>query len=191
MHPFIELMINRRSVRSYRDEAVDGQLLEQILQAGLYAPSGGNHQYVRLFVIKDRERLEQLNRALVEAFAAQELDSSRYQNKSAVRARQSGCHFFFHAPVLISAVSPRSHPNSMADSANALQNIQLAATALGLGACWINQPHWLTDHPTVRELFSQMGMRGDEDIFGSAAIGYSAQSDRPPLPRAEGRVLFG
>lgn len=43
---------------------------------------------------------------------------------------------------VISAVAPRDYDNAMADCAMALENVQLAAAALGLGACWANQPHW-------------------------------------------------
>lgn len=185
----IDTMIRRRSVRRYLDREVPGDLLDQLLQAGLYAPSGGNHQYVRLFVLQDKDRLERLNSELCRAFFERKQDPSDYQNKSVLRARKSGCNFLFHAPVLISAVSPRGHGNSMADSANALENIQIAAAALGLGACWINQPHWLTDRPPVREIFEELGMSREEDIFGSVVIGYPAGNIPSPPPRKEGRII--
>lgn len=47
----------------------------------------------------------------------------------------------------------------------------LAGAGLGLGSCWSNQPHWQTDVPTLGALFARYGMRMDEDIFGSVAIG--------------------
>ncbi len=185
----IETIIRRRSIRRYLAQPVPEELLEQILTAGLYAPSGGNHQYVRLFVMRDPGRLERLNRELCTAFRQRELDPSNYQNKSAVRARAADCHFLFHAPVLISAVSPREHGNSMADSANALENMQLAAASLGLGACWINQPHWMTGCPAVRAIFEEMGMTAGEDIFGSIIVGYPDQTIPAPPPRKEGRIV--
>ncbi len=189
MNTVLETIIQRRSTRAYLDKAVEAAHLEAIIQAGLYAPSGGNHQYVRLFVLQG-EKLKVLNSALVNAFLERELDPSQYQNKSAVRARQQNCDFFFGAQILISAMAPRNHPNSMADSANALQNMQIAAASLNLGACWINQPHWQTDHPSVRKIFEDMGLREDEDIFGSVIIGHPANEKQPPLPRKPGRVVF-
>jgi nitroreductase len=77
----------------------------------------------------------------------------------------------------------------MANSANALQNIQLAASALRLGACWISQLHWLTDLPELRNYFKNLGLRSDEDIFGSVAIGYPDVVPVAKLPvRKDGRV---
>jgi len=187
--PVIDTMIRRRSIRKYLDREVPEDLLDQIIQAGLYAPSGGNHQYVRLFVLQGKERLERLNSELCRAFFERKPDSSDYQNKSVLRARKSGCHFLFHAPVLISAVSPRDHGNSMADSANALENIQIAAAALSLGACWVNQPHWLTDCTPIREVFEELGMSREEDIFGSVVLGYPAAKITSPPPRKEGRIV--
>ena len=189
MNTVIDTIIKRRSTRAYLDKAVDVAHLDAIIEAGLYAPSGGNHQLVRLFVLQG-ETIKALNSALVSAFLEWELDPSKYQNKSAVRARQQNCDFFFGGQILISAIAPRNHPNGMADSANALQNMQIAAASLDLGACWINQPHWQTDHPAVRKIFEDIGMREDEDIFGSVIIGHPTHEKQPPLPRKPNRVVM-
>lgn len=188
MNTVIETIVKRRSTRSYLAKALPEEIIEALAQAGLYAPSGGNHQLVRLFVMQS-DKLKELNRALVNALLSSDIAPDRYEYKSVVRARQENCDFFYGAPVLISAVAPRNHSNSMADSAGALQNIQLAASSLSLGACWINQPHWMTSNPLVRKFFEDMGMRSDEDIFGSVIIGYPAQEKQPPLPRKEGRIV--
>ena len=70
-----------------------------------------------------------------------------------------------------------------------LEHIQLAATALGLGACWANQPHWLTDVPGVRAIFMPLGLRPEEDIFGSFSVGRPARPMKPAGPRKEGRAV--
>ena len=188
MNTVIETIIKRRSTRAYLEKAVPDDFLEAVIEAGLYAPSGGNHQLVRLFIMQG-DTVKTLNQALINAFLERELDDARYENKAAIRARQANCDFFFGAPVLISAVAPKDHGNSMADSANALQNMQIAAASLNLGACWVNQPHWQTMHPAVRKPFEAMGMQPNEDIFGSVVLGYPQKESQPPLPRKPGRVV--
>lgn len=190
MNQTINTILKRRSIRSYLPRQIDDEQLNLILEAGLYASNGGNHQYTRFIVIQSPTVLEQLNTIIKEEFASRQLIDGVYQNKTILKARQEGYNFMYHAPTLISAVSLREHGNSMADCANALENMQLAATSLGLGACWVNQPHWLTDFTLIRNVFISLGMKENEDIFGSVAVGYPACPWPKPTPRKEGRVII-
>ena len=186
----IRNMITRRSVRRYRDGQITDEHLAAILRCGLYAPTGHNCQYSRFIVIQEKAALSELNDLIRTELAGRELKEGQWLNKGIVRARQEGYHFIYRAPTLISAVSPRDHGNSMADCACALENMQLAAWALGLGACWSNQPHWLTDMPDIRAFFARFGLREDEDIFGSISVGYMAERADALPPRKEGRVVL-
>lgn len=67
---------------------------------------------------------------------------------------------------------------------------ELAASAIGRGACWSNQPHWLTDVPAVREIFFRLGLGEDEDIFGSVCVGYPALTASKAPSRKEGRIVL-
>jgi nitroreductase len=87
-------------------------------------------------------------------------------------------------------VAPKTHGNSMADSANALENMQIAATALGLGACWVNQLHWLTENKALRDYLEPLGLKQDEDVFGSIVVGHPDQPLPKPSARKEGRVVM-
>jgi nitroreductase len=91
---------------------------------------------------------------------------------------------------LITAVSLREHENSMADCAAALQNIQLAATSLGLGSCWSNQLYWLTSVPAIRKIFKRLGFRKDEDIYGCISVGYPKYVGENVIPRKPGRIVL-
>ncbi len=187
----IDLILRRRSVRSYTEAQISDGQLQTILRCALYAPSGGNCQYSRFIVLQDPAVLEELNRLVRSALAGREIVPGQWLNKGILRARQPGDYqFMYRAPTLISAVAPRDHANSMADCSCALENMQLAADALGLGSCWINQPHWVTDDPAVRALFGRFGLREDEDIFGSVSVGYEAAPRREASPRKPGRVIL-
>lgn len=189
MHPMIETMINRRSIRKYLPEQISDRELEQVIQAGLYAANGGNHQYARFLVIQHPEVLVELARVVREELAAEELIEGRYQNKSIIKAKnQPDYNFMFHAPTLIVAKAPRTWLNQMADCACALQNMQVAAAALGLGSCWVNQVHWLTDRPSVRRLLAAYDLTEEEDVQGCIVLGRPDQSVPAPPPRREGRV---
>lgn len=191
MNEVIQNMIRRRSVRRYLPQQIDPADLDQILTAGLYAANGGNLQHPRFIVVQDPETLALLAKTAQQEFKSQELKEGQYKNKSIRAAKASeDYNFMFHAPTLIIVVSDRTWLNSMADSAGALQNMQLAACSLGLGACWVNQVHWLTDVPSIRTIVEGLGMLPEEDVYGSMVVGYPADPLPAPPARKEGRIII-
>lgn len=190
MNPVIATILDRRSVRAYEPGQIKDEELQAVLKCALYAPTGGNLQNSRFLVIQNPELMEELNSVIREELASREIVEGEMMAKGIRRARQEGYHFIFHAPTLINAVAPRDHSNSMANCCTGLENIQLAAASLGLGSCWSNQPHWLTDVPAVREIFGRLGLLEDEDIFGSVSIGYPAYVAKNAAARKEGRIVL-
>lgn len=190
MNPVIATILDRRSVRAYEPSQIKDEELQAVLKCALYAPTGGNLQNSRFLVIQNPELMEELNSVIREELASREIVEGEMMAKGIRRARQEGYHFIFHAPTLINAVAPRDHSNSMANCCTGLENIQLAAASLGLGSCWSNQPHWLTDVPAVREIFGRLGLLEDEDIFGSVSIGYPAYVAKNAAARKEGRIVL-
>ena len=61
-----------------------------------------------------------------------------------------------------------------ADSACALENMMVAANALDLGSCWINQLHWLTDHEAIHAYMTKLGLEENETVTGGLILGYGA-----------------
>lgn len=190
MNDAIRTMLIRRSVRTYESEQITDEQLETILQCALYAPTSSNCQTSRFLVIQDSERLTRLNAAICKELAGREEREGQIMNVGIRAARQEGMNFFYGAPTLITAVAPRDYDNSMANCAAGLENVILAATSLGLGACWSNQAHWLTNVPAIRSAFEELGLREDEDIFGSVEVGYPKRISQRERPRKEGRVVL-
>lgn len=191
MNSTISLLIKRRSIRHYLAEQIDDETLQLIIKAGLFAPSGGNHQYTRFIVVQNEAKRQEISTLVRQEFAKREIIDGQYLNSAIIRAKKDENYdFMFHAPTLVIAVAPKTHGNSMADSASALENMQIAATSLGLGACWVNQLHWLTDNQSIRSFLEPLGLKEDEDIFGSIVVGYPNVAIPEPAPRKEGRVII-
>lgn len=191
MNETIAVLLKRRSIRKFLPEQIADEQLHIIVETGLYAPSGGNHQFTRFLVVQNKTKLDEINAIVRREFAKREIIEGQYQNTAIIKARQKEEHnFFFHGPTLIVAVAPRTHGNSMADSACALENMQIAATGLGLGACWINTPHWLTGNRELRNYLEPLGLGENEDIFGSIVVGRPALPWPEPAARKAGRVVL-
>jgi len=115
-----EIIEQRRSVRTYRDEDISDEKLKKILEAGRMAPSAHNSQEYKFVVVKDAEK----RKALIEA--------------------ASGQKFVGTAPIIIAAVSLNPEymlesgvPAYAVDLGIALDHMTLAAVEEGLGTCWI------------------------------------------------------
>ena len=158
--PILTAITQRRSIREFTDQTVDTSKLHEIIQAGVWAPSGLNNQPWRFVIVTD----------------------------AAIRARLSEQTHYGHivlaAPALIAVYLDREvmyDEIKDAQSAGAcIQNMLLAAEALGLGAVWLGQI--LKNRETVRRI---LGLDADLDLMAVIAIGHPSrrdqQSHRKPL----------
>ena len=168
-------IFTRRSTRKYSKSLPEKELIEKVIEAGRYAPSGSNSQMTHLLVFTDRKVLDELAELVQGEFAGMELSDGMYVSlKASINASKKGSYrFHYDAPVLIVTANKAGYGNAIADSACVLENMMIAANALDLGSCWINQLHWLDEHEKVRAFLSQYGLKEDETITGGLILGYA------------------
>ena len=172
----LEAIYTRRSTRNYKPNAVEKEKLTKILEAARQAPSGGNSQSNHFLVIQNREVLDKLI-ALTEAgFRKMEADETTYPSlRHAIEASKKGGYVFcYNAPLLIVAANRKDYGNNIADCACALENMMVAANALDLGSCYINQLRWLNEDEALVDYLRSLGMKESERVYGAVIIGYPA-----------------
>lgn len=191
-HPTLQTILTRRSVRQFRPEQLREEHLADILEAGRHAPSGGNSQTTHFLVLQKPEVLSALVKMVSATFAQMETDEHTYRSlRNSIRlSKQGGYVFTFGAPTLVVVANRRDYGNAMADSAVALENMMLAATALGIGSCWINQLHWLDESFAIRTYLERLGLSHLETICGAVALGYSDSIPDKPLARNGNPVTY-
>ena len=172
----LEAILTRRSTRKLSAELPDRELIEKVVEAGRFAPSGSNSQTTHMIVITDPKVLAELADIVQSAFARMEIADDTYVSlRNSIEASQKGGYVFHYgAPVLIVTANRQGYGNAIADSACALENMMIAANALDLGACWINQLHWLDEEPSVREYLIGLGLAADETVTGGLILGNPA-----------------
>ena len=186
----------RRSTRRYKQTPVPPELLEQVLEAGRHAPSGGNNQSTHLLVIQNPAVLRQINRLARDEFRGMEVTPGMYRSMAnAVRGSRSDDYcLYYHAPVLILTANRIDYPNNIADCACVLENMMVAANALDLGSCWINQLRWLNEAPVVTEYLNTLGLAEGERVYGGLSLGWPDTEDglpqRVPLERTGNPVTM-
>ena len=191
-----ETIITRRSTRKYKPEAVEPEILQKVVEAGRYAPSGGNNQSNHFFVVQKADVLNELISLAETAFAKMEVDENTYPSlrNSVLASKKGGYVFTYHAPVLIIVANRKDYGNNMADSVAAVENMMIAANALGLGSCYINQLYWLNEEPSLLSCLREFGLKQDERVYASMVLGYAATENglpnRKPLERKGNEVTF-
>lgn len=189
----VQCIKTRRSTRKFSKHIVEQEKLDEIVEAGRLAPSGGNSQLCHFIVVRNKEVLDTLARLVKEEFAKMEYDDTTYRSKvNSIRASKSGRYVFhYDPPVLIIVANRLDHPNHMVDSACALENMMLTANELDLGSCWINQLHWLDENEVVHAEMKKLGLQDGETVCGALALGYpDGELLRSPLPRTGNKVTY-
>jgi len=178
----LEALVTRRSTRNYKPDPVEQEKIDKILEAGRQAPSGGNNQTSHFFVIRNREVLDKLIVMTEKAFAAMEATENTYASmKHSINASKKGGYVFcYNAPVLIVVANRKDYGNNIADCACTIENMMVAANALDLGSCWINQLKWLNEDTEIVKYLRGFGMKENERVYGAVIIGYPATESGLP-----------
>ena len=196
MENTLELIKSRRSTRKYKTKDVPEEQLDQIIEAGRFAPSGGNCQSTHFIVVKSREILTELADLVRQEFAKMEITPGLYKSivNSINASKNSQYVFHYNAPVLIITANQKDYGNNIADCACALENMMLMANALDLGSCWINQLKWLNENPVILDYMKKLGMDESERVYGALAVGCPDTADglpdRAPLKRIGNKVTI-
>ena len=190
----LEAILTRRSTRRYKKEIPDKELLNKVIEAGRYAPSGSNSQTTHFIVFTDEAVLAEMADLVCGEFVKMEIKDDTYISlKNSINAAKKGGYVFHYgAPVYIVTANKKGYGNAMADSACALENMMIAANALDLGSCWINQLHWLDENEEIRKFMYRYGLNEEETITGGLIIGYpeSGEPVREPLERKGNPVTW-
>lgn len=190
----LDAIFSRRSTRKYKDDIPDRELIGKIIEAGRYAPSGSNSQSTHFIVFSEKHILTAMADLVKEEFSKMEVDQNTYVSlKHSISASKKGNYVFhYNAPVFIVVANKKGYGNAMADSACALENMMIAANALDLGSCWINQLHWLDDNEVIRSFMRTYGLEDSETITGGLILGYADTGlpNRTPLDRIGNPVTW-
>lgn len=148
-----DLISSRRSIRRYTERRPDRSLIEQVVRAACWAPSNHNRQGWKFVVFESRDEIADLARRVRESLA----EALEAQPRLAAQSREivESAGWFERAPVVILAMHKRAPAigrgllaavaaplasGEAISTAMAVQNLLLAAHALGLGACVMTAP---------------------------------------------------
>lgn len=173
MNQTIHDIISRRSIRKFRPDPVPEEMLNQVIEAGLYAASGKNHQSSVILAITDSAMIRQLS-----------------ETNRQIWGKPEGVDPFFGAPAVLVVLDKADWRNRVYDGSLVMGNLMLAAHSLGLGSCWVHRAKEEFEQPEWQEFLHSIGLEGEYEGIGHCVIGWPDGELPGPLPRKEDRVFW-
>ena len=162
-------LLERRSIRKYKDTQVPDELLDQVLEAGLYAPTGRNTQNVVMVAVRDKETRDRMMRM-----------NAAVMGRDGDPINGAPC-------VIVELGDPDIYP-VVENGSLVLGNLMNAAHAVGLGSCWIHRAKQTFETEEGKELLRSWGLKDTLVGIGNCILGYPDEAPEA-RPRLEGRIV--
>lgn len=184
------LMKGRRSVRRYKEENLDPQLLQRLLEVAWHAPTGMNSRQVLFTVVDDREKMAQLREEVMAGLTGLVRDNKLpagmefYANFIRMWDENRFDIIFRGAPHLLIASAPKSVASPLQDCMIALSYFELFAQANGVGTVWNGLLKWAIND-LLPEFRQRLGIPDDHQIgyamvFGKPAVHFARTAQHGP-----------
>ena len=168
---FLSLIKTRRSVRAYKPQPVPSEALDAVLEAGTYAPTGGGRQSPTIIAITDPKYRQEIARLNAEVMG-------------------NNTDPYYGAPVVILVLADGSANTFVEDGSCVLENMMLAAHALGLGTVWVHREREIFDSESGKALLREWKL--PKPCVASERLHWVIQLRKPVSPQhANKTILFG
>ena len=160
---------SRRSCRKYKQEQIKEEELNQILEAGTWAPTGMGAQSPILVVVQDKETIGKLSEMNAQVFGKTEMDP------------------FYGAPTVVVVLADKSRRTYVQDGSVVMGNLMNAANAVGVGSCWVHRAKEVFESEEGKQFLKKWGIEGDYEGIAHCILGY-ADEEPKAAPRKENYI---
>ncbi len=172
MNEVLKAMKERRSIRKFKPDLPPAEMLDQIVEAGLYAASGMGKQAAVIVKVTQKELRDKIS-----------------EDNRKIGGWDEGFDPFYGAPAILIVLGDKSVPTHVYDGSLVMGNLMLAAHSLGLGSIWIHRAQQEFETEEYKELLKELGVEGEFEGIAHCAIGYAEGEYPEAAPRREGRVF--
>ena len=161
----------RHSCRNFTDRKVEEEKIDQVIQAGIDAPTGMNRQETIFLAITDPSTVEELSRL-----------------NASIMGRSGDP--FYGAKTVIVVLAKKQARTYVYDGAIASAYMLLEAESLGLGACWIHRAKESFLTLEGKNILKRAGIKDEVEGIANIILGYEAENDaKPHAKSSEGRIF--
>jgi len=202
MADIIDAIVSRKSIRRYKPDPVPDHMIDKILEAARWAPTGENYQPWRFMVVRDPETKNKIgdlarigSGSRMTAWYCQGHMQIRFESIQDPQKRADVLRFMYsgqvsefarHAPLVIAVIGSlmEGSVDVPYDLSAAIENMLLEAHSLGLGACWVHGPVATTrDAKKFKEILGIPTGMGEYKVLAYVAVGWPAEDRKHPRPK--------
>ena len=169
MNETIKILLERRSVRGYKEDLMPEEVLNEILEAGEYAPSGMGQQGTLMVVTQNPELVAKLSKMNADVMGT-ESDP------------------FYGAPTVVVVFADSNMPTCVENGSLVMGNLMLEAEEQGIGSCWIHRAKEEFESEEGKEILKSLGIEGDYEGIGHCILGYADGPAPKAAPRKDSYV---
>lgn len=170
MESTINDILTRRSVKKYKSAPVPQEIIDKIINAGLYAANGMGAQSPIIIQVTNKEMRDKLSKMNADIMGA-------------------NTDPFYGAPAVLIVLADKNRPTAVYDGSLVMGNLMLAAHALGIGSCWIHRAKEEFESEEGKEILKSLGIEGEYVGIGHCILGYADGEPKPAAERKPGRVF--
>ena len=170
MNEAMKNLLERRSVRGYKKDLVPADVLDEILEAGKYAPSGMGQQKTLMVVTQDPELVAKLSR----------------MNADVMGAKSDP---FYGAPTVVIVFADSEQGTCVENGSHVMGNLMNAAHAVGVDSCWIHRAREVFDSEEGKALKAEWGVPESYIGIGHCVLGYRSGEYPEAKARKDGFVI--
>jgi len=145
---------------------VPKEIIEKIIEAGTYAPTGMNWQSPIIIAVTNKEVRDKLS-SLNAKFIGADIDP------------------FYNAPVILIVLADKTKPTYLYDGSLVMGNLLNAAHANEISSCWIHRAKEEFESDEGRELLRSLGIEGEYEGIGHCILGYADCDEPIAAPRKD------
>lgn len=168
----LETIMNRRSIRSYKDEQLSEMEVQSILDAGIQAPSANNSQSWHFTVIQNKNIIN-----FISDKSKEEMRKS--DNETIVKIGKSEINIFYNAPTIIIVSGKEDVLSSLVDCSAAIENMLIAAESIGVGSVWIGFVRFFF---SLKEEVKKLNMPEGYVPYYAVALGHKKDDNKVTGP---------
>ena len=170
MNKALKAIYERRSIRKYKPQQISREELDAVLKAGVCAPTGMNRQSPIIIVVQNSEDVA-------------------YLSKLNAQVRNSTADPFYGAPTVLAVLAEADSSFAVQDGSLVMGNLMNAASAIGLGSCWINRAKEVFETEEGKALLKKWGVEGNYLGVGNCILGYADEAPEKK-PRKANYVYY-
>jgi nitroreductase len=184
MNETLKTIGNRRSTRVFMPEQLKDVEIQDIIDAGIYAPSANNQQPWHFTVIQSKDIIDKLSNAFKEIAKKSDIE---YLKKFGENEK---FHVFYNSPTVVLVSGDENNQYAAIDCAAAVENMLIAAESLEIGSCWIGLIAYLLNSEEGAEFVKELGIPQGFKQIHAVCLGYKKNKSANAPSRKENTVNY-